>query len=219
MISPWFEILHRLRNKSNLFFSSPIDEQPTFGLGFEPSEFRRSFSNMSKFSFESLIGQSLIGFPVLASLLLGAGLSNAIADSEKWNHAALVSRNGVAIQLDYQTVSSGPDSNGFSATVASPVWITVSYPAFTGQEKIRVVFLNFFKISGMAPNDMKSEQYLDLNYVGDGRFTGCLREPVSLFEGRIGYGYNFRQELAVVVSGTWLQTHETSSNFRLDLGW
>ncbi len=139
-----------------------------------------------------------------------------------WKQAKFTASDGTKIVVDYSPLSLGAE------IIASPLWVTVVKPGmgFTGAEKVRAVIMNYYDSSNIAANSLFEKQELDLKLVPPGSYGhGPLSyqaqaQRVELSQSHIGYGYNFRQEIAVVVDGQWLTDPVNGThNFKFKMGW
>ncbi|MDA8244996.1 MAG: hypothetical protein M0025_12865 [Elusimicrobia bacterium] len=139
-----------------------------------------------------------------------------------WKNIRLAAQDGTKIVIDYAPLSLGGE------TIASPFWVTVVKPGmgFTGGEKVRAVVMTYYDTSNMAANTLYETQELDLKPVypgsyGHGPVTFQAKgQRVEILQSHIGYGYNFRQEIAVVVDGRWLADPVNGThNFKFKLDW
>ena len=129
-----------------------------------------------------------------------------------WKNVKLQAADGTRISIDYSPLSLG------SEIIAAPLWITVIRPGSTGAEKVRAVVMNYYDSSNMAANTLYGKQELDLKY--NGAAFQAEGQRVELSQSHIGYGYNFRQEIAVVVDGKWLTDPVNGShNFKFKMYW
>ncbi len=129
-----------------------------------------------------------------------------------WKHINLQAADGTRISIDYSPLSLG------SEIIAAPLWVTVSRPGLTGAEKVRAVIMNYYDSSNISANTLYEKQELDLKYNGTAFQLEGSR--VELSQSHIGYGYNFRQEIAVVVDGKWLSDPVNGShNFKFKMNW
>ncbi|MBI4350333.1 MAG: hypothetical protein HY550_02735 [Elusimicrobia bacterium] len=129
-----------------------------------------------------------------------------------WKHVGLQAADGTKIAIDYSPLSLGGE------VIAAPLWVTVADKRLTGSEKVRAVIMTYYDSSNMAAITPKEIQNLDLKFNGQAFQAEGRRVQIS--ESHIGYGYNFRQEIAVVVDGKWLTDPVNGShNFRFKLGW
>lgn len=134
------------------------------------------------------------------------------SDLSDWKHVDLRS-DDVRIAIDYKATG---DGRSLSAT---PVWLNVTSDGLHAESRVRAVFVNYYDSSDMEPNTVESSIEIDLTPADDGhRFTGALPQPVALSRSEVGYGYNFRQELAVVIDGRWVKA-TPSQNFAFKLTW
>lgn len=149
---------------------------------------------------------------IIASQFLNNRTKAAVAD-QGWKHANVQAAGGEKIAVDYQL-------HGWAEkTIASPIWVNISAGSFNGSERIGAVLLNYYDGSGMPAGQLQSSQRLDLVYAGGGRYTAAA-QPVVVSESHIGYGYNFRQEIAVVVDGKWLVDPVSGGhNFKFGMSW
>lgn len=147
-----------------------------------------------------------------APLLFSDSSKNAA--QVNWRQSSFTSSDGTGIAVGYSPISLG------GSIIASPVRIEVRRSYFRGTEKVRAVVMNYYDSSAMPQGQIQETQTLDLQYDGHGGFYGELSGKVLLSESHIGYGYNFRQELAVVVDGVWLKDPlNGTSNFRFKMSW
>jgi hypothetical protein len=86
--------------------------------------------------------------------------------------------------------------------------------------------MNYYDSSNIAANTLFETQQLDLKPVppdsyGHGPLSYQAQgQRVELSQSHIGYGYNFRQEIAVVVDGKWLTDPVNGShNFKFKMVW
>ncbi len=129
-----------------------------------------------------------------------------------WKNVRLQAADGTKITIDYAPLSLGGE------IIAAPLWVTVSGPRLKGSENVRAVLLTFYDSPNMAANTLKEAQELDLKF--NGQAFQAEGQRVQLSESHIGYGYNFRQEIAVVVDGKWLADPVNGShNFKFKMGW
>ncbi|MCX5786400.1 MAG: hypothetical protein NTX59_12000 [Elusimicrobia bacterium] len=129
-----------------------------------------------------------------------------------WKNIRLNAADGSSIMIAYNPLSLG------SEIIAAPLWITVANPKFTGTEKVRAVIMNYYDSSVMAANTLQGTQNIDLKY--NGQTFQAEGQRVQIMESHIGYGYNFRQEIAVVVDGNWLiDPVNGTHNFKFKMGW
>ncbi|HAH32954.1 MAG TPA: hypothetical protein DCL44_11645 [Elusimicrobia bacterium] len=132
---------------------------------------------------------------------------------QDWKHARIYAADGTVIAVDYSIMGLG------GSITAAPVWFNVTNKAFGSRNKIRVVLMNYYDNQGMPSGQIQETQQIDLTYTGGTRYTGQAQKVV-LSESHIGYGYNFRQEISVVVDGQWLSTTQGNShNFPLKMTW
>lgn len=144
------------------------------------------------------------------------------AMSDSWKHILLRSAENVSISLDFQEHhDSFFSSQNESTWSAAPFTISVSYPGLSAQNSVRVVLMNFRRLMGPgAARDAEQleTQQLDLEWRGGGVFSTSIFQFFPLHqEGPTGC-FDYRQELAIVISGRWLwdpisRTH----NFKLDM--
>lgn len=133
---------------------------------------------------------------------------------DNWAHVKLYASDGAVITVDYTALAGG------GAITASPVWVNVSGGRLGGGNKLRVVLMNYYDCAGSVNGKLESTQQIDLAYAGNGRYTGKAAKGVTLSSGGMGYGYTFRQELAVVVDGKWLSVANSgSNNFGFKMTW
>lgn len=129
-----------------------------------------------------------------------------------WKNIRLQAADGTRLTIDYSPLSLGGE------IIAAPLWVTVAAPRFSGSEKVRAVLMTYYDSSNMAANTLKETQTLDLKF--NGQAFQAEGRRVQLSESHIGYGYNFRQEIAVVVDGQWLTDPANGThNFKFKMGW
>lgn len=134
-----------------------------------------------------------------------------------WKHISLRAADGHSITIDYNPLSLGSESLG-SEIIAAPLWVTVANSRFTGGEKVRAVIMTYYDSSVIAANTLKDTQNIDLKY--NSRAFQAQGSRVQIMESHIGYGYNFRQEIAVVVDGNWLADPVNGThNFKFKMSW
>lgn len=130
-----------------------------------------------------------------------------------WKFVNLRAADGTIITVDYVPVSLGGE------VIAAPVWITVVNGAFKGTERVRVVLLTYYDGPAQAAGTLFETRYLDPAYTGHRSFQ-AKTERLELSQSHIGYGFSFRQEIAVAVDGVWLTDPVNGThNFRVKLGW
>ncbi len=131
---------------------------------------------------------------------------------QNWKNIRLQAADGTRLTIDYSPLSLG------SEIIAAPLWISVAASRFNGSEKVRVVLMTFYDSANIAANTLKDTQNIDLKF--NGQAFQAEGQRVQLSESHIGYGYNFRQEIAVVVNGQWLTDPANGShNFKFKMGW
>jgi|GEM_PF-5711260 len=125
---------------------------------------------------------------------------------------SLLASDGTGLMMEYILRSADGE------TIADPFRVTASLPRPKGTEKIRVVIMTYYDSSNMPANTLLETQNIDLEF--DGQVFRGVGRGVKLSESHIGYGYNYRHEIAVVVDGVWLTDPVSDShNFRFKLGW
>ena len=121
--------------------------------------------------------------------------------SPKWKHVVFQAADKTGINIDYAIAnySAVPQDNDDMIIYADPVWISVSNPAYTGSEKIRVTI--------MDPTGWQQVD-IDLEYVeaADGkRFVGRSGQRITLIARYLDIQYPKKvKELAIAVNGNWL---------------
>ena len=145
------------------------------------------------------------------------------AFADQWQHINLQSTNQTVITVDYIPTSYSSGEAG--GILASEVWVNVILPKGSDcNVTVGMILTNFYKSNDVPEGTVESIQARKLDWAGLSdrgacRFTTKLN-PVSLSEGHLGYGYNFRQDLSVSVRDSWLQDPITGKNsFGLDMGW
>ncbi len=129
-----------------------------------------------------------------------------------WKNIRLQAADGTRLSIDYSPLSLG------SEIIAAPLWVSVAAPRFSGSEKVRAVIMTYYDSSNIAANTLKDTQNIDLKF--NGQAFQAEGQRVQLSESHIGYGYNFRQEIAVVVNGQWLTDPANGThNFKFKMGW
>jgi hypothetical protein len=152
-------------------------------------------------------------------------------DASGWSHAVLGSAEGIGISIDY--VSHFYESHDYKPThvdSADPVYANVWADQFTGDEAVRVVFMNYERCE---KSYVPYTYSLDLTWYGD-HFSGDLSHDAAIERSYLkfpagthridtrwsGYGGNhpFCQEVAVVVDDKWLVDPLSSgNNFKIDM--
>ncbi len=157
------------------------------------------------------------------AILVGLLCAPAAAFADQWKHINLQSTNQTVITVDY--IPSAYSSGDAGGILATEVWVNVTLPKGSDCNVIvETILTNFYKSSDVPDGTVESTKAGKLSSEGltengSCRFTTKLGS-VSLSEGHIGYGYNFRQDLAVSVRGTWLQDPITGRySFGMDMGW
>ena len=145
------------------------------------------------------------------------------AFANQWQHINLQSTNKIAITVDYLPTSYRSGEAG--GILAKEVWVNVTFPKGSDCNlSVGVILTNFYRSNDSWNAKVESIQSGELSRGGvssDGacRFTKAFN-PVSLSEGNLRYGYNFQQDLAVSVRGTWLQDPISGKNsFGMNMGW
>ena len=132
----------------------------------------------------------------------------------KLKSISLQAADGARLTIDYNPLSLDNE------IAAAPLWVTVAAPWFNGSEKVRAVLMNYYDRSNTSANILKDTQTIDLQFNGvafqaEGRRVQLLISHL----GYIGYDYNFRQEIAVVVNGRWLTDPVNGThNFKFKMG-
>ena len=171
----------------------------------------QSVENLKPLDLNAVTLQSVTAVPVPGVKLVPAPAEPSVRDS--WKHARLYAADGTVIAVDYSIVNLG------GSIIAAPVWFNVTNKAFGSRNKIRVILINYYDNQGGPSGQVQETQQIDLTYAGGTRYTGQAQK-VSLSESHVGYGYNFRQEVAVVVDGQWLGTTQGNShNFGFKMTW
>lgn len=140
------------------------------------------------------------------------------AQADEWKHNYLRSSDGADISVDYKYMSER------ASIFASPVWLNVLLPAGVHcPTSLRVVFENHYDLVGFHQNTLEKQHIVDLyaaSSVGSRcRYTGRL-PFVLLSSSQRSYGYNYRQELSLVVNGRWLKDPiSNSTTFKLKMRW
>ncbi len=152
-------------------------------------------------------------------------------DPSGWSHVLLKSAEGTGVSIDY--VSHYIESHDYKPTnvdYADPVYANVWGDNLTGDEAVRVVFMNYeFCDRRVVPYTYT----LDLHWFGD-HFSGNLSHDATIERSYLkfpsgsqrintrfsGYGGNhpWCQDIAVVVDGVW-QTDPLAhgNNFQFDM--
>lgn len=156
---------------------------------------------------------------LLASMLLTSctvkhSTSATISTTDNWISNRLKAKDGTEIILSYSIASENlPESQEL---VAKPIWVNITLPA--GRDcsaKVRAVVINYYDSSNVPANKIESQQEVDLvlspRPESRCEFYAELK-PIRLSSSHIGYGYNFRQEIAIVVDGQWLVDPVNGSN-------
>ncbi len=171
----------------------------------------QSVENQKPLDLNAVTLGAVAAVPVPEVKLVPAPAESSARDS--WKHARLYAADGTVIAVDYSIVDLG------GSIIAAPVWVNVTNKAFGSRNKIRVVLINYYDNQGGPSGQVQETQQIDLTYAGGTRYTGQAQR-VSLSESHVGYGYNFRQEVAVVVDGQWLSTTQGNShNFGFKMTW
>jgi len=151
---------------------------------------------------------SYMDLKVHPSVPKNAGLKADLA----WKNIRLQAADGTRLAIDYSPLSLG------SEIIEAPLWVTVAAPRFNGSEKVRAVLMTYYDSANIAANTLKDTQNIDLKF--NGQAFQAEGQRVQLSESHLGYGYNFRQEIAVVVDGQWLTDPANGShNFKFKMGW
>lgn len=129
-----------------------------------------------------------------------------------WKNIRLQAADGTRLVIDYAPLSLGGE------IIAAPLWVTVANPRLNGSENVRAIIMTFYDSSNVAANTLKDTQTIDLKF--NGQAFQAQGQRVQLSESHLGYGYNFRQEIAVVVDGQWLADPVNGThNFKFKMGW
>lgn len=153
-------------------------------------------------------------------------------DPSGWSHAVLASDDGTGLSLDYVS-HFYYDSVSYKPTHvdrADPLYANVWGDALTGNEAVRVVFMNYERCEKSV---VPYTYTLDLVWWGD-HFSGNISHDAAITRSYYswpagsqkidtrwsGYGGNhpFCQEVAVVIDDVWLVDPITRGhNFSVDL--
>ncbi len=153
-------------------------------------------------------------------LFLIAGVSVA---SSNWHRIFLHDLSGNSylngqtnISVDYTVLQ----RNGVEQ-IAEEVWLNISNLKFTGNEKVRVVFISYYVGTNGQGSVLKTEDIFQLDLAFEnGRFSGKLPHELTIKQHPTlkGRGFDGVQEIAVVVDGNWIQDPQSGrSNFRINM--
>jgi hypothetical protein len=157
------------------------------------------------------------------AILVGLLCAPGAAFADQWQHINLQSTNQTVITVDY--LPSSYSSGEAGGILANEVWVNVILPKGSDcNVSVGMILTNFYKSSDVPDGTVESIQARELSWAGlSDRGACCFTtklNPVSLSEGHIGYGYNFRQDLSVSVRDTWLQDPISGKNsFEMDMAW
>lgn len=156
------------------------------------------------------------------SILLGLILSVS-AWATEWKHVNLQSSDGTKIAIDYQAQQEA-FSGCYKCTIdtkTTAAWINVSAPNLGANDTVHAVVLNFRlgNHSYAQPEVVELNDYhIDLHWDENAqKFTATL-PALSIY--RTGYPgtWKFRQEIAIVVNGQWLNDPMSNThNFKFSL--
>ncbi|MCX5792555.1 MAG: hypothetical protein NTY45_10160 [Elusimicrobia bacterium] len=171
----------------------------------------QSFENLKPLDFNMVSLQAIKAVPVPEVKLPAVPSESGTRDS--WKHVRLYAADGTVIAVDYSIVNLG------GSVLAAPVWVNITNKAFGSHNKVRIILINYYDNQGGPSGQVQETQQFDLTPAGGTRYTGEAQKVV-LSESHVGYGYNFRQEVAVVVDGQWLTTTQGNShNFGFKMTW
>jgi hypothetical protein len=155
---------------------------------------------------------------------------NKADDSSGWSHVVLRSDNGIGISVDYVShfIEDRVNYKPTHVDKADPVYANVWGDALTGDERVRVVFMNYemcWKTSVPFTYTIDlvwQGDHFSANVSRDAKLTRSYLEPWSreVTTRWSGYGGNhpWCQEIAVVVDDTWLVDPVTRGhNFGFDM--
>ena len=153
-------------------------------------------------------------------------------DPSGWSHAGVKSADGINVSIDYVS-HYRPDTTSYKPThvdVADPVYANVWAANLTGDEHVRVVFMNYERCERSV---VPYTYTIDLEWYGDhfsanvGKDAAITRSYLSWQPGTMpittrwsGYGGNhpFCQEVAVVIDDKWLvDPVSNGNNFKIDM--
>lgn len=149
------------------------------------------------------------------SVLVGVSATRSWA--EPWCHVKFTSTNQTQIQTDYLLKPGYYSREHLEGLAAEDVWVHVSNPEWTGQEKVQLIFV-----------EGPSSQAIDLNYnPQEKRFSSRVLRNFAVMVKRYGpfagdpqlpdFIHHYGYEIAVVVNGHWLKDPiSQSSNFVLN---
>ncbi|MCX5792544.1 MAG: hypothetical protein NTY45_10105 [Elusimicrobia bacterium] len=131
-----------------------------------------------------------------------------------WKHIDLYAADGTVITVDYAVQIGG-------LSIADPVWINITNPAFGRSNEVRVTLTNY-QDRGVSPGLVQATQKIKLTYAGGTRYTGQAKK-VLLFTANASGGGNYiedyRQGIEVTVDGKKLTTTQGDSStfgFKMD---
>ncbi|MGZ3775609.1 MAG: hypothetical protein ACXVCY_17015 [Pseudobdellovibrionaceae bacterium] len=154
----------------------------------------------------------------ISGLLLFVGiLIQGTAFAEPWSHVpAFQSAEGNTIHIDYiVNYYESHDYKPYNLYFATPLYVNVSGPSLTGNEKIRVVLSNYDGYSAVPITytlDLSwqgthfsgeiSNSHVNQSYIDYGTYTNAQR---PIYTKSTGYGgtHIYSQVIAVVIDGHW----------------